>query len=183
MKTIISKPTSLIVSLADAREQCRIYDDQDDSLLSVYINAAAEIIETHTRRAYRDTTISLKTDDFTQILYPSNVYEIVDVKYYDLDNVEQTLATSVYYLKTMLCFQTLDLKFNQTFPDTYSRWDAVTIQYKAGFTNIDNVPAAIQQAALLIVDDFYNNRSAVQFSQSYANKAVEALLNTQRITL
>jgi uncharacterized phiE125 gp8 family phage protein len=110
------------------------------------------------------------------------VSSITSVTYYDGDNAQQTLATSVYQLLTDARGPLVDLKPDQDWPATYTRPEAVSVTYVAGYGAAADVPAAIRAAILLLVGHWYENREASVVGVSVAELplAVDRLLNPYR---
>src|SRR5688572_15583148 len=74
----------------------------EDDLLDIWIQAAREIIEERTGRSFITQTRVIKLDYFPLcgyiILSHGPVQEINSIKYYDSDDVEQTLDDSEYWV-------------------------------------------------------------------------------------
>lgn len=87
----------------------------------------------------------------------------VTVKYYDADNVEQTVASSLY--ETLEDSRGAYVRFLDGFtsPTVYDdRSDGVQVTLVAGYGAAgSDVPAAIRAAVLLLVGHYYENREAV----------------------
>lgn len=162
------------VSLDEARKHLRIEPfgspeiHPDDSYIETLISVAREWCEQYTRRALATQTVMVSTDDFpsgesiysTAIKLPlTPLQSVTFVKYYDTDNVEQTLSSSVYYVDT---FEgAIYLEINQSWPQTNGK--PVTIEYIAGYTNGESpdnypFPYPIKAAMLLLIGNYYENR-------------------------
>lgn len=89
------------------------------------------------------------------------VQSIDSVTYYDADNAQQTLASSVYQLFVDGEGPFLDLKPDQDWPVSYARDDAVSVTFVAGYGDAADVPVSIRQAILLMVGAWYENREDV----------------------
>ena len=59
------------------------------------------------------------------------------------------------------------MKDGQSWPDIYSRMNAVQVEYTAGYANVAAIPSDIQHALRLLVDHFYNNRAEVSSIELY----------------
>ncbi len=136
----ISKATTLPVILADIKTHCAIDDGTtEDARLTALIWAADSFIESETNRAYVDQTWELVCGGFLNgIELPKPpLVSVVSVKYFDSDNVEQTLSTNDYYVvipETDYGY----IEATNTFPTTFSRPDAVTIRFTCGNYLPDN---------------------------------------------
>jgi uncharacterized phiE125 gp8 family phage protein len=130
-------PTIEPVTLAEAKLHLKIESSvtADDSLISTLITAAREWCEGYQNRAYIEQSITLKLDEFQDIIYlpRSPLISITSIKYLDSNGSEQTLSTSVYEYFTNCEPGEIRLKYAQTWPMTYGVRHAVRIIYKAGY--------------------------------------------------
>jgi uncharacterized phiE125 gp8 family phage protein len=105
-------------------------------------------------------TLSVTADRFAgrEIMLPGRpIQSIVHVKYYDENATLQTLSTSLYSFNATE--REIELKWNETWPVTEIRWDAVKVTYVAGYSSIAEIPAIAKQAILLLVAYYhYSNR-------------------------
>lgn len=83
-----------------------------------------------------------------------------DVKYYDTNNVQQTLIRDTDYL-IIQHMGLLKVQFINTF-DTFDRLDAISIRYYLEPYNADSIKPLII-AMYLLIQHYYDNRSAVSF--------------------
>lgn len=172
-------------------------DTIEDDLLDIYIQAAREYVEDITGRSLITQTRVVKLDYFPPAPYGAlEVYfespepwwptitlthgrvqdDSVVIKYFDTDDVEQTLSTSEYWVDTHGDIARVIAK--NTWPNTYCRPNAVTIEYVAGYGDAPgDVPAAIRRACLLMVGHFYENRQEVTpFNVKQIPAGVDTLL-------
>lgn len=161
--TLKTAATKDPVDIATAKRQCRIEDEvsADDALLRVYLKAATAWVESYTGRSLMSQTWQLSLEDFPEEVYlPHGAPNaaIVSVKYYDTSNALQTLSSSVYQLVSFSEPACLTLVDGQVWPATYDRDDAVIVEYTAGATSAETVPAPLQQAVLLLVGHWYEHR-------------------------
>ena len=177
-------PASEPVELEEAKLHCRVDHDEDDTLIASLISAATAHLDGWTGILGRCLITQTWRQDFGCFagklrlrLHP--VAAITGVTYYDADNAQQTLATSVYELLTDEAGDYVALKADQDWPGTYSRAAAVSVTFVAGEAT---VPAAIKAAALLLIGHWYANREAVNVGNvtSELPMAVDALLRPYR---
>jgi uncharacterized phiE125 gp8 family phage protein len=162
------------ITLTDARKHLRIEafgspeSHPDDDYIESLISVAREWCEQYTRRALATQTILASTDDFpsgdtvysTAIKLPLGPLQSVTfIKYYDTDNVLQTLSSSVYYVDYFE--NAIYLETNQSWPQTNGK--PISIEYIAGYTNGESpdtypFPFAIKAAMLLLIGNYYENR-------------------------
>lgn len=160
-------PSEDFITLGEAKAQCRVDHNDEDTLIAQLVSAAITYLDGYSGvlgRAVVTQTWKVETDEFCddEIRLPlGDLISVTSVKYYNVSNSQTTLATSVYGAYTDDRGPYLELKFNQTWPDVYDREDAVEIIWQAGYGAATAVPAAIKQAALLMVGHWYKNREAV----------------------
>lgn len=106
----------------------------------------------------------------------------VTVKYYDADNAEQTVSSSLY--ETLEDARGSYIRFLDGFtsPTVYDdRSDGVQVTLVAGFgAAAANVPAALRAAVLLLTAHWYENREAVGESQTELPLGVASLIAPYR---
>jgi len=177
---IISEPATEPVTLAQVKLHSRISHSEDDSWLTMAIIVARQYIEktcelsliTQTRR----TTFAGFHKPWLTLAYGPTI-SITTIEYYDQANALQTLATYQAALESNPCL--IVPAAGQPWPSTMpNRIDAVKVTYVAGYGAAENVPAALKQGILLLVDFWYSNRSAVEMgSPGPIPFGVDALLN------
>lgn len=100
--------------------------------------------------------------------------EIESVKYFDRDNVEQTLGTSVYEVIGAAGHSraAIALKSGQSWPAIYDRPEAVNIRFRSGYVDTSNsppvgeVPPKIVASIKLMTGTLYANRETLVIGQS-----------------
>lgn len=161
---LVTAPDATPVSLTEVKAHCRVDDDDSDAVLTVLLNAAVNHLDGWTGILGRAMVTQTWRQDFEAFgcrrLPLGPAASITSITYYDGDNVQQTLADSVYVLRTDSLGAYVDLKPDQSWPSAYSRPDAVSVTYVAGVDAAD-VPAALKAAILLMVSHWNENREAV----------------------
>jgi len=160
---LITGPATEPVSLAEAKLHLKIEtaDTADDTLIAILIAAARESAEQFTRRAFIAQTWELQKDCFEDgeiQLRKTPVQSVTSIKYYDVNGVEQTLATTVYGLNQADEPNEVYLKYGQLWPQVRGEENDVKIRFVAGYTT---VPSSVKAAILLIVGHLYENREDV----------------------
>jgi uncharacterized phiE125 gp8 family phage protein len=165
----ITPPASLVVTLAEAKQYCRVYDTHDDGLIATMIEAATEALDAEhgiLGRAIVTQTWSGVADAFpagdVSLKYP-RVQSIDAITYFDTSNAEQTLAPSRYELvaddgRAQVC------PVGSGWPATFTRSDAVTITYTCGYGGPERVPSGLRLAIKLLVEHWYNSRGAATYA-------------------
>ena len=177
---IITEPATEPVTLAQVKLHTRISHADDDSWLNMAIVVARQYVEktcelsliTQTRR----TTFDGFRKPWLTLAYGPTI-SITSIQYYDQANALQTLATYQAALESNPCL--IVPAAGQPWPQTMpNRIDAVKVTYVAGYGDAEDVPAALKQAILLLVDFWYSNRSAVEMgSPGPIPFGVDALIN------
>jgi len=177
-------PAADLVSLAEAKAQCRVEDSDSDVLITALIKAATDHLDGFSGvlgRALITQTWAVDFGGFSDLmrLPVGNLLAVSSITYYDSANVQQTLASSVWTTFTDARGPYVMLKPGESWPAAYDRPDAVRVTWTAGYgATSASVPAAIKQAALLLVGHWYDNRAAVNVGSSVAEVpfAVDALI-------
>ena len=185
----VTPPAKSVISLEDAKDRINVQHTDKDSDIQLCIDAATAYLDgrdgvlgramiTQTWRVdgfnfWDDTT---RGDPLYYGAYgnqavfgpqqlrlsPVPVASIVDVKYYDKDNVQQTLAPQTYQLLSDGLSSYVALAPGQTWPSVYWRRDAVTVTFVAGYgPNPSDVPASLRMAVCMMVGHHMQNTDAV----------------------
>jgi uncharacterized phiE125 gp8 family phage protein len=159
--TQTSFSNSTVITLNQAKVQCRVDTDDDDAYITSLISVAQASIDGKygIGVALQPNTYRMSYDKFPWIggmtigIYP--VISIDLITYLDMDGNLQTLDPSIY---------TYDLDanpvevlrfYNAAFPTTLPTPGAIKINFTAGF---QTVPADLVQAMLFIIGHMYENR-------------------------
>ncbi len=179
---VTSAPSSEPITLSEAKAQLRVESDfnDDDTWITSAITVVREQVEALTNRALMPQSFELAIAKFEdKIELPKPPFSsLTSVKYYDEDDVLQTLASSYYLVNDFAEPATINKKTEQTYPSVYDRPDAVRIAFSAGYADAASVPTSIKQAMLMLLTDLYDNRSAT--TSSFSTVKVEwtpAVLN------
>lgn len=142
---LITPPAALAVSLADAKANLRVDGIDLDALITAWLEGITAHAENYTERALITQAWRVTQDGFTddiELPRPPTI-SVTSVTYYDTANVLQTLAASQYVLDEVN--GKLLPASGVTWPDTYARFDAVTVNYSAGYGPTDaTVPKSIR---------------------------------------
>ncbi len=142
---LVTAPTTEPVTLSDAKSHLRVTDADEDSLITTLISAARDIAESFTNRSLITQTWDLKLDEFgEEIRIPSPpLVSITSVKYYDLDEVEQTLATTEYsVLNAGAATKTGRIvpAYTKSWPSVRGMPNDITVRFVAGYGAASSVP-------------------------------------------
>lgn len=107
---------------------------------------------------------------FNAVKFPENAWlfpaqtarGIVSIKYWNSSNVETTIAPADYYLRPHGDNLGSSLHFvsGYSVPTLYDRFDALTVEYTAGWPDALKVPRVFRRALQLVAAHFYDNREA-----------------------
>lgn len=208
---VVTPPPVEPVTIEEAFVHLRLDDPTDANpdyrAVEAQIVSAREQCEQITRRAFVQQTLRLvhgsmppgrgwigwsKYRQQIELLRPPLI-SLSTVRYYDADNVLQTVDPASYYVTDDLVPR---VRFVDAYdmPCTYGRDDALQIEYVAGYapvpadpdadppTEIDyrsNVPASIKQAILLAVQLQYDELSPDK--RKALENARDSLLSSYRI--
>jgi len=157
--TVVTAATLQPLTLTEVKKHLEIDDDDSEhnTQLESMIDEACEQWESDTDSICMQRTLRITTnefyDDFKLPLRP--ITSITSLKYYDLNNVQQTLATTVYGFDA--ANRSIRLKTNQSLPTFTPRWDAFEITYAAGHATAATIPALWKRAMLLLIAYYFDS--------------------------
>ena len=136
MRKLISAPSNLGVSLEEAKNYLRVdvSDTYDDNLITSLIKASTLKAEGILGTQLTDATYLEALSGFkSQIELKAPLKTVTSIKYYDVDNVLQTIANTNYTVQ--IYGLNCKVVFNNDFeyPSTYYRDDSVLIEYVSGY--------------------------------------------------
>jgi len=175
--TCTEKPTSLPVTLDEARLHLKEPHEDDNPLILAMIAAATDLCETFTRRQFMTATYEMRLDGFPSMIRVPRppLQEVVSIVYSDSAG-SQTLSSSDYIVDTHSEPGRITTTFAGTWPVTYRELNAVTITFKAGWSKVGDVPEALRAAIKLLVGDMYQHREVATDKPVNEMPAVKALL-------
>lgn len=175
--TQIIAPQSEPLTLDEARSACRVPDDigETDPEIDLAIASARWMAENITGRQLITATWKLSLDKFppyhrTRFERHKDTIElprppcqsVTSVTYYDADDVQQTLSTSLYEVDYGTEPARLRPVDGETWPDTYPRLNAVEITYVAGYGDgIEAMPECVRTWMLAYVRALYDGMPEV----------------------
>lgn len=169
------------LSIREAKTHLRVFDDQTDEEILSLIKAARQYIETYCSISLIEKTWELSFDVFSNCIEipEPNLIEVVDIKYLDSGDNEQTLDESVYRLDKRSKPARIFEARGESWPDTLDFPNAVRVTFTAGFgASSDDVPMPIKQAIKLLIGHWNENGGAMIIGVSAGEMAfsVDALL-------
>lgn len=182
---LITPAAELPVSLADVKAHLRVDTTDEDTLITAYITAAAELAEQATGRALMPQTWELTLDAFPEAFEITRVpaASITSLKYWDAAGTQQTLGTGLYTLDNTDDFGPACVVpvYGGVWPNTREQINAVALRYVAGYATADAVPASINAWIKLQVGAMYENRQAEGAVQTYALGFADRLLDRYKV--
>lgn len=176
--TVSIAPTSEPITLLQAKKQCELSpsDTAHDDHLTLLIQAAREQWEHDTDSAVMSQTVYVHASSFGGELYLplSPISSITSIQYYDSANTLQTLSSSIYSLNATE--GEIELKYQQVWPSTAARWDAVKVTYVVGYATAAVVPAIAKQAMRLLIGHYFENRDMLMSDALTTMRAYENLV-------
>jgi uncharacterized phiE125 gp8 family phage protein len=149
-----------IVPLHLLKSILRVDFAEDDAVLALYVDAAEEFIERHTRRALSTKTKVKHLREFptTEVTLPYPPFQsITAVTYRDVDGVIQSLPAAYYTLEESGALHRV--RFIGDLPDLDPDAPKVSITWTAGYT-AGNIPADLQLAVARLAGSYYMNPEA-----------------------
>lgn len=177
--TLVTGPATEPITLTQAKKQLELSpsDTAHDDHLTLLIQTAREQWEHDTDSACLTQTWSVNLEYFCddEIYLPKRpIQSITSITYYDGSSTQQILSTDIYSLDSAA--RAVRLKYQQIWPTTVERWDAITVTYVCGYTSSSLVPAAAKQAMLLLVGKYFENRDLLTNDVIYKDETYEALV-------
>ncbi len=178
-------PSGAIVTLDEAKSHLRVDYSDDDTLIQGLIDGAVSHLDGYSGilgRPLLNQTWAQSFVDFSASpwrLRFADLQSISSIKYYDLANVQQTLSTSIYSVLTDEIGPYITLVSGQSYPNIYSRDDAVTVTWVCGYgVDATKIPADIKVAIKMMVAHWYENRGVIVTEKrlEIIPMAVDALL-------
>ena len=188
---LITAPSTLAVSLIEAKAHLRVDSSDEDTLITALITAATETAEQITGRAIMPQTWEMTTDNFPDnefLLTRIPALSVTSLEYVNEEGMTVALDSDLYHLDNSddfgfakvtpsygLSFPTIDntlvLDWVDYFASPYTpRYPPgfTTLRYVAGYANAAAVPESIKSWIKLTVSSMYENREA----EAYSSRAV-----------
>ena len=158
--TVTTPPADYPISLDEIKSHVRVSGSFDDTELTIYRNAAVELVQQQQKRQLITATLALTLDRWPNgdILLPRPpLISITSVKYIDVDGTTQTWAASEYEVDTASLIGRIHRLPSYEYPQIQDdRVNAVTIVYQAGYgTASTDVPDSTRHAIALIAAEGY----------------------------
>lgn len=172
---VTDAPDNEPISLPEAKKQVHAeYHTDDDDHLTRLIASARDHAERYTGTRIAEQIVTVRCDCFADFAYfPETPVQSVTVSYVDTDGAPQTLADTVYDLRSDGLDASIVLEYGESWPATQPG-SRITVTAVVGY---QTTPPAIKQALLLLVADGFEQRET---SKSDGRTAVDDLLSNFR---
>lgn len=162
---LVSPPAEEPVTLTEAKNHLRVTTTDEDALITSLITAAREIAESTLNRALTTQTWDLKLDAFGEEIRIPNapLVSVTHVKYFDTNEIEQTLATSEYSVLNAGAYNQAGRivpAYGKAWPAVRGMPNDITVRFVAGYGAALAVPPQIRWALLLILGELYARRES-----------------------
>lgn len=154
--TIVSQPTGMLVSLAEAKAHLRVDHTGDDGYIQALIMAAIGQAEDITRRKFLtqtwDAYFEEWPDDYFTLPF-GNLQSVTSVKYLDEEGTESTVDSSDYIVGTGGDPGRVVLAYNASWPtSTLYPSDPITIRFACGYGDhtLQTITAASNASPIVI---------------------------------
>lgn len=181
------------VSLSLVKSNSVVEHTLDDTLLTFYMGAATQYVETVIERDIVSRTWDYSFDKFPNndiiVLPRGPVLGVTSITYYDYAGspVLNTVDLSKYTLDKGVNPAEIRLAYGETWPAATYTHNSITVRYTSGYIDASSspvddslLPETIKQAVLMVVDDMYRNRASQDTIKLYKNEAVDMMLTQNR---
>ena len=164
---IETDPTQLPVSLTTAKSHLRVDHSDDDSYITALIWSASRTIEDYTKKALSQTTFKQTMHGFPNeyielLIGHDKDLSVQNIQFYREDGTLTILSDTNYYLDDS--YNPGRIYWNSSFSTPNQNVDKkqIIINFQAGNDiSTNSLPYSVQQALLLLVGHYYENRMAV----------------------
>lgn len=175
-------PAVPVVSAADMKRYLHgVAESETDPDVLALVAAATEYGQTALGQQFITATWELIDWAFPgEFELTPPLQSVVSIKYYDTADVEQTLAAAAYDVNTNHKPGLVCPAPGYSWPSVYDRYDAVTVQFKAGYGHAAaDVPDNIVLAVKALAAHYYEQRGVVVTGTIVAKlpASVESLLS------
>lgn len=195
---VVVEPLYEPVSLAEAKEWCRVENDLEDALLTMLIVAARTRAEELTGRAFVPRTVELAMDQFPQgdhlpvTMLHSPVISVESVTYTDSAGAEQSMDIADVLVDTKGLPGTVFPAAGASWPSSSGNPGSVVIRYRGGYVPTESpddeaayqavVPALVKNWMHVRICTFYDHRESLsqgniaEFPRDYVDGLLDGLV-------
>jgi len=175
---LTSQPAVEPVTSTEAKLHLELSGTEYDAKITSLIKEARQQVEHDTDAALITQTWQQKFWGFDDPLFLAKrpIQSISSISYYDSNNTSQSLSSSLYSFDAQR--RQIHLAYDQSWPETVSRWDAVTVTFVCGYGDAaSDVPEMYKQAMLLQIGYNFENRDMMVSDANSSQRAYEHLIS------
>lgn len=151
--TVITPPAAPVVSLAEAKAMLLVDHTADDALIMALVAAATVEVQDAAARALVTQTLQVALDGWpddgvVRLPHPP-LQAVVSVKYFDADNVEQTVAPADYMVIADVTPGLVAPAPGKSWPTDLRSQSPIRIRYTAGYGDAGSAVTASAQGDLV----------------------------------
>lgn len=180
----LTPPAVEPVSLAEAKEHCRVDIDDDDAYIASLITVAREVVEDRLDQTLMQTVWEARYDSFPiwelVLPRPPMAAANVTIVYRDEGGADRTITSDAGQFR--IDDRTVP---GRVFPNYAAVWPAVrgdensvTVRWTAGHATASACPAVARHAMLLLVGHWYATREPVTVGTTAQNAPVPYTFET-----
>ena len=188
----ISPPEELALDFNLVKAHLRQIDTSEDEYIRMLVQAATEVVESKTNRAFINRPIRYTRqgwpchrDSLELPVHP--VSDITSVKFFDTSGSVSTWDSSRYFIGKANVGYIAPVN-GELWPYLYNYDNEITVEYIAGYGDThESVPPSVKAAIMYLVGHFFANREPIVVGTAIlANKVpftLQYILNTLRIPM
>ena len=197
--TITAQPVTEPITLDQAAEHLRVDSQADQSLIEALISTAREYADSVTGRVSGSSTWKLIAPTWCALresplnhlgewsaavaipIFRTPLVSVQSVKYIASGETSLTTMSSGDYT-VITAAEPGMIRITGTLPALADRPDAIQIEFTAGYSTPDEVPAMHRHAITVLVANFYEQRGSIAFGQPYdVPHVLNVLLANQKV--
>lgn len=189
--SLVTPPSSEALDLLRAKRHLRVDGNLEDADIDKLISAAVDFVEEDTGRQIMPATWQATFDRFPHGRWPLELprpplLSVSEVTYLDSDGVEQTWDAAEYQVYAPAGpfarnghVQPIP---NERYPTTRRATNAVTVEFEAGYADVEQVPQVAVAAIQIVLADLFEHREGHVVGETVsANPVLDRLLNRLRL--
>lgn len=157
-------PASSTITLTEAKAHLLQDSTDQDKYIEALVEAADEFIESELCKAMVEQTwtvsVPAPASDGRIVLPVNPALALTSIKHYDTDNQQVTLTNTDFTFFKTQDYAYLEPVSGVSWPNLYSRPDAIEVIYTAGYGDAAAVPAVLKHAVKLIIGDWFEHRAS-----------------------
>jgi len=160
---LVTAPTAEPLTLTEVKSQLRVEHNDDDGLIARLIQTAIDYVDVTGTLGKAMITQTwgewIAPNPGTVTLSLGPVQSVSAIKYYDTDNALQTATLSDFYVLGTKGQTTIKPKPGKAWPSTFTRDDAIKIEYVIGYGDArSDVPQTVRHGLMMLIGHWYENR-------------------------